>query len=98
MGKIGIKAFEEGLSLLLSRKKVQTGTYESAHDQKYRNKKWAHVLKWKKGKQNETYRPLLFHYPELQCPYLFDKHFSPSLVGWDKFHHPRLTGSEAQKG
>lgn len=44
MGEIGIKAFEEGLSLLLSRKKVQTGTYESAHDQKYRNKEWAPVL------------------------------------------------------
>lgn len=39
MGKTGIKAFEEGLSLLLSRKKVQTGTYESAHDQKHRNTK-----------------------------------------------------------
>lgn len=47
MGEIGIKAFEEGLSLLLSRKKVQTGTYESAHDQKYRNKEWTPVLKRK---------------------------------------------------
>lgn len=39
MGKIRIKAFEEGLSRLLSRKKVQIGTYESAHDQKYGKKK-----------------------------------------------------------
>ena len=47
MGKIGIKASEEGLSLLLSRTKVQTRTYESTHDQKYPNKKQVHVLKWK---------------------------------------------------
>ena len=55
---------------------------------------------WNGNKVNEMkhIRPLLFHYPELQCPYLFDKHFFPSLVGWYKFHHPRLTGSEAQKG